>query len=92
MSADHEWTPPTHLIKAAWTVLRAEDPDDVDPTRQEAGAEFDRWLAGRDAEAGAKALDEFATWVEANGGEDAWAYSVYAQERAAELRAFTEVE
>lgn len=47
---------------------------------------FDRWLTEHDREERARALEEFAAWVEVNGGEDAWAYSHYAEQFAAALR------
>jgi hypothetical protein len=57
MSADDlAGVPGTHLIEAAWSVLRCPDPDGTDPSREEARAEFSRWLSTRDAEVARRAI------------------------------------
>jgi hypothetical protein len=53
---DFAWVPPTHLIEVAWEVLRCPDPDGEDPSREDARAEFRRWLSNRDAEVARRAI------------------------------------
>lgn len=62
---DLVWVPGTHLIEVAWSVLRCPDPDGTDPSREEARAEFSRWLSSRDSEVSRRAAAAVAGTVEA---------------------------